>query len=173
MSRGPDESDEALERFREYLRLLARLQVEPRLQAKVDLSGVVQQTLLEAHLAEGQLRGRSEAQTLAWLRKFLAHNLADEVRKHATAKRDARLERDLDHGLEQSSSRLQSWLAAEQSSPSQQAMRHEQMLLLAEAVASLPENQRGAVELHHLRGWTLAEIAVELDCSKSAVAGLL
>src|SRR5215212_2473656 len=129
MSRGPDESDEALERFREYLRLLARLQVEPRLQARVDLSGVVQQTLLEAHLALGQLRGRTEAQTLAWLRKILAHNLADEVRKHATGKRDARLERGLDQGLQQSSSRLEAWLAADQTSPSQRAIRHEQMIL--------------------------------------------
>src|SRR5262249_34900523 len=38
-----------LERFRAYLGVLARLEVSPAMRDKVDLSGVIQQTLLEAH----------------------------------------------------------------------------------------------------------------------------
>ena len=72
-----------LERYREFFSLLARLQLDPRLQGKVDLSGVVQQTLLEAHQAFDQLRAWDESQQAAWLRKALAHNLTDEVRKLA------------------------------------------------------------------------------------------
>ena len=39
--------DDELRRWRDYLSALARVQVDPRLRARIDLSGVIQQTLLE------------------------------------------------------------------------------------------------------------------------------
>jgi RNA polymerase sigma-70 factor (ECF subfamily) len=165
--------DQALEPYRDYLRLLARLHVPARLEARIDLSGVVQMTLLEAYQGLAQRRGASEPQKVAWLRRILVHNLADELRKLGADKRDVNRERSLEAALADSSSRLECFLAAAQSSPSQQAMRQEQLLRLAQALAGLPEKQRRAVELHHLQGWSLADIAVELGCRKPAVAGLL
>jgi RNA polymerase sigma-70 factor (ECF subfamily) len=52
-------------------------------------------------------------------------------------------------------------------------MRSERLLRLAEALEALPEAQREAVELHHWQGWSVAEIARQLDRSTRAVAGLL
>jgi RNA polymerase sigma-70 factor (ECF subfamily) len=162
-----------LERFRDYLRLLARLQLDPRLQAKVDLSGVVQQTLLEAHLAEGQLRAMDDAALARWLRRALANNLTDEVRRLSRASRNLKLEQSLEAALESSSGRLENFLASEQSSPSEQLIRNEQLLTLANAVNQLPEDQQIAVIRHHLQGSPLAEIAQELKRSKGAVGALL
>lgn len=162
-----------LERFRDYLGLLARMQVTAGLQRKVDLSGVVQQTLLEAHLARHQINGQSDEQKAAWLRQILANNLRDEVRKMRAGIRDVAREQSLEADLEASSSRVSAWLAADQSSPSQKAMRHEDMLSLANALTQLPAEQRLAVELHHLQGLPLAEVAQQLDRSKGAVAALL
>jgi len=169
----PANTGEDLGQFRAYLELLARLGADTRLQGKLDLSGVVQQTLLEAHQATAQLHGRSSEEKAAWLRRALANNLADQIRRLRSGKRDVNRERGLEDALEQSSDRVQAWLAAEQSSPSTQASRHEQALRLAEALGQLPENQRRAVELRHLKGLSLAEIAGELACSKPAVVGLL
>jgi RNA polymerase sigma-70 factor (ECF subfamily) len=164
-----------LERFRAYLGLLARLEIAPRLRDKVDLSGVVQQTLLEAHrgLMGDRRQARSEAEAAAWLRSILSHNLADVLRKLRARKRDLRLEWSLENALDQSASRVEQWLAAEQSSPSQQVIRQEELLRMAESMAALPEMQRRAIELHHLQGRPLAEIAVELGSTRAAVAGLL
>jgi RNA polymerase sigma-70 factor (ECF subfamily) len=173
MGPAPEASGHKLERFREYLHLLARLQLAPGLRGKVDLSGVVQQTLLEAYQALGKVREHGEALQAAWLRQALANNLRDEVRKLATAARDVKRERSLAAALDESSARLEGWLAAERSSPSTQAARHEEQVRLADALSRLPEAQRLAVELHHLQGLPLSEVAAQLGRSKGAVAQLL
>ena len=95
------------------------------------------------------------------------------LRKLTARKRDVRREWSLEQALDQSASRLEHWLAAQQSSPSQHAIRQEELLRMAETLAMLPEGQRRAIELHHLQGWPLAEIAAELETTKAAVAGLL
>jgi len=143
----------ALERYADYLRLLARMQLDGRLRAKLDPDDVVQTALLQAHKNLHQFRGASEAELVGWLRTILANALAG--------------------ALEESAARLESLLAADQSSPSQQASRQEELLRLATALARLPDDQRRVVELHHLKGRTVAEIAAEVGRSKSAVTGLL
>ena len=166
MSGEPEALAERLEAFRAYLHLLARLHLDPRLRAKVDLSGVVQQTLWEGHRALGGSPVPGDAPLAALLRRLLANNLADEARKCYADKRAVGRERSLEAALAESSARLEAFLAADQSSPEQRASRHEEL-------ERLPEVQRQAVELHYLRGWRLEEIAGHLGRGKSAVAGLL
>jgi RNA polymerase sigma-70 factor (ECF subfamily) len=172
---NPDDADNGkrFERFRSYLHLLARLDLDAQLAGKLDLSGVVQQTLLEAHQGRDGFRGQTEDEWAAWLRQILARNLIDEARKLKRANYDATRERSLDEALEASSARLEAWLAADQSSPSERAVRDEQLLHLADALAQLPADQQTAVVRHHLQGGSLAEVAQEMGRSKEAVAGLL
>jgi RNA polymerase sigma-70 factor (ECF subfamily) len=163
----------AVERFRDYLLLLARAQLGDRLRGKLDPSDVVQQTLLDAHRQRGQFRGSTPAEMAGWLRRMLACNLADALRALGRHKRDAARERSLEAALDQSSARVAAWLAAEQSSPSEQAQRGEELLRLTEALATLPEAQREALALHYWQGLTLAETAERLGRTLAAVAGLL
>jgi RNA polymerase sigma-70 factor (ECF subfamily) len=162
-----------LERYRDYLRLLARLQLDPRLRARLDASDVVQQTFLQAHQALAEFHGSTEAELAAWLRQILARTLAHAARDHGRDRRDVDRERSLESAVAASSVRLESWLAAEQSSPSQQAQRNEQVLRLAEVLAGLPEAQREALVLHYWQDWTTVEIGRHLGRTPAAVAGLL
>jgi RNA polymerase sigma-70 factor (ECF subfamily) len=172
MRPAADDHGAALERYRPYLLLLARMRLDSRLRGKLDASDVVQQTLLEAHEGRGLFRG-GEREAAAWLRQILARNLANAVRDLLRDKRDVRRERSLEAAIEESSRRLGGWLAAEQSSPSERAERHEQGVRLAAALAELPEAQREALTLHHLEGRPLDEVARLAGRSREAVAGLI
>jgi RNA polymerase sigma-70 factor (ECF subfamily) len=162
-----------LSRYRDYLRLLARLQLDPRLQAKLDPSDVVQETLLKAYAKLDQYRGHSDAELAGWLRQILANTLAEMARRFGTEARDTGRECSLEAELEQSSLRLENWLAADQSGPGEGADLQEQLLRLAEGLARLPLDQRQAVELRHLKGCSLDEAARQMERSKEAVAKLI
>lgn len=166
----PDGNQE-LEEYREYLGLLGRLQLNDRLAGKVDVSGVVQITLFEAH--QQGWSELSEDERVPWLRRVFANNLLDEIRKFRTQRRDVDRERSIQKSLENSASRVNDWLAAEQSSPSRKLMRSEDSVRLAKALACLTPEQREAIELHHLKGLALEEIGQRMGRNKGAVAGLI
>jgi RNA polymerase sigma-70 factor, ECF subfamily len=173
MNPESNDPESGFDRFRSYLLLLARARLDARLRAKLDASDVVQQTLLEAHRDQAQFQGRTTGEQAAWLRQVLARNLANAARDLGRQKRDAGRERSLEGALAESASRLEMWLAAEQSSPSQRAAHNEDVLRLADALAALPDAQREAVEMHYWQGLKLADVAQRLGRTTASVAGLL
>lgn len=162
-----------LARYRAYLIVLARQQVPAAQEAKLDPSGVVQQTLLDAHEADEVFANLRPEQRLAWLRVALARNLTDEYRRLHADKRDVRREQAIAVGVENSAQSLERWLAACTLSPSQAADRNEQLLRVAVALAELPEAQRVAIEQHYFERRPVAAIAMSLEKTPAAVAGLL
>src|SRR5262249_40065720 len=96
-----------LEAYRDYLRLLARLDIDRRLRGKLDASDVVQETFLQAHRCFGQFQGATAAELAAWLRRVLASRLLDQARRYLGARqRDVRRERELAADLDRSSQAL-------------------------------------------------------------------
>jgi RNA polymerase sigma-70 factor (ECF subfamily) len=161
---------QTIERYRNYLKLLARMQLHVRLRSKLDSSDIVQETLVKACQNLAQYHGHTDAELAAWLRRILANHLIDEARKY---QRELSLGHSVLHELDDSSARLEAWLAAEQSCPSQCAERQEQLLHLANALAQLPDDQRVVIELHYLNRLTVAKVAQEMQRTEPAVAGLL
>ena len=51
--------------------------------------------------------------------------------------------------------------------------QREEAIRLARALVTLPEDQREAVRLRHLEGWSLAEISAHFNRTPAATAGLI
>lgn len=169
---GPALGD-LLEHYRNYLSLLARVQVGRRIQGKLDVADLVQETFLGVHRGVHNFRGTSEAQFLAWLRQILVGILANQVRRYfGTKRRDVRLERELQDDLDRSSVFLGSHLIATQSSPSAQASRREQAVILADAMESLPDDYREVIILRQLEGLSFPEVARRMGRTEDSVKNL-
>lgn len=168
-----DDAAPDLEKYRNYLKLLADLQLSPRLRVKEGASDIVQQTMLDAHRDLGDFRGKSEEELKAWLRMILTNVVLTLARRYGTLKRATGREVSPQDQLEKSSALLHHHLVADQTSPSMKLMKQERFEQLAEALLLLLDDERSAVILKHYHNWSVAEIAQHLSRTLDAVAGLL
>ncbi|MDV6028780.1 MAG: sigma-70 family RNA polymerase sigma factor [Phycisphaera sp. RhM] len=164
---------ELLQMYLNYLKLLARTQLDRKLQARTSASDVVQDTLLEAHRDFAQFRGNCPEQFLAWLKTILVNNLGHIIQRHVLAeKRDVRREVSIDDigaTLERSTARLVAIIADRGQSPSADAQNHEASLLLADALAELPDDYREVILLRHIEGLAFPEVAARMERTAGAV----
>ncbi len=163
----------SLEQYREYVVLLARVLLNPKLRRKLDCSDLAQEVLLKAHVALHQWEGKTETELRSWLRTILVNTLTDQYRAFLGPKRNVHLEHSLEAALERSASRLEEWLGNSSSGPEARMMQEELLDQVARAINQLPENQRTAVELFHIHRFSVAEIGQEMGLSKKAVGGLI
>ena len=166
------------ELYRSYLGICARIcgRKADYLQGKLDASDLVQEALLQACVALPQFHGSTERQFTAWLREILENKLLDKQKHFGRAKRDAKREQALAETWRESSTRFGNRfdkIAVDQTSPSQRVAHHEKARLLAEALGALPEDQRTALELHHIEDQSLTETARLMNRTAASVAGLL
>jgi RNA polymerase sigma-70 factor (subfamily 1) len=172
----PDNGDSVnavLKKFRAYLETLTFIQIDPRLRSKFGLSDVVQETLLEAWNDLERIQALDPEDRKRWLRRMLVNNLLETIERWRAGRRDVRLEQPLEEAAAESSCRLQQWLVAEDSSPSERLAQQEEGLRMLEALSHLDVLQRDALILQRYHGWTLAQIAEHMGCTVGAVAGLL
>lgn len=159
-----------LERYRNYMGLLVRFQVGRRLRSKVDIDDLLQEVWLEIHRKIHLFRGTSEREFLTWVRRVIGSILANQIRRYIGTKgRDLRLERALADELDHSSRALNNGLVASQSSPSQQAVRREQAVLLADALQNLPEDYREVIILRQLEGLSFPDVARRMGRTEDSV----
>src|ERR1700712_3572079 len=73
--------------YRNYLRMVVRTGLGPRLRERVELSDVVQEALVEVVRQFPQFTGQNEAALVGWLRRLVGQKLAHLGRYHSRAKR--------------------------------------------------------------------------------------
>jgi RNA polymerase sigma-70 factor (ECF subfamily) len=154
---------------RNYLRIVARARVHDWLQAKVDASDLVQQTLLEAHRDFERFRGATPAEWLAWLRRSLEHNAADSVRRYqGTDKRKTGKEIPLSPA-DSALSHAGIDPADQHDSPSQVLLSKERELLVSDALSYLSADHQEVIVLRNLQRLPFDEIAQRMNRSRPAV----
>jgi RNA polymerase sigma-70 factor (ECF subfamily) len=160
--------DRLLHEYREFVRGLVRGRQPERIQARVDHSDIVQETLLRVAQNIGQFQGASEEEWKAWLVRITENEVVHQVRHHAGAARRA-VGRELPEPSADGMSRLEEWLSRTQTSPSQAAQRNERAYALAEALHRLPEDYRRLLVFRHLDGLAFADVAERMGRSEGAV----
>ena len=158
-----------LDRFHNYLRLLAETSIGRMLCGKVDAADIVQETILRACERFAQFQGSTEAELAAWLRQILTTTCSDIWRHYVLAEsRQITRERSLDAILDQSSLALGNLLAASGTTPSQAAQRRDLGVVLADALADLTDEHRQVVILRSLRECPWDEVAHQMQRSVGA-----
>jgi len=161
-----------LQQYRNYLVVLASMQIEKRLQPRVSPSDVVQETMLRAHKNFAQFRGTTEKELLAWLRQILVNNLAKFVEQHMlAARRDVRREVSIDRigaALEHSTIQLAALVPAGTKSPSMAVQQREEAVVLADRLAQLSDDYREVLVLRNLQGLPFEEVARRINRSVGA-----
>ncbi len=171
--RDESQMNQLLERYKAYLLLKARLDHRLKtVQRKVGGSDVAQITLTKAFHGFEKFRGEDEPQFTGWLMAIYENTVATINRTYGAEKRDINRE-VLESALSGSACLQLNGIPGRVTSPPSDLIRGESALELADAINSLPEAQREAVQKRHFEQMKIAEIAASMDRSVEAVAGLL
>lgn len=168
--------------YRNYLRMIVRTGLGPRLRERLELSDVVQEALVEVVRQFPQFTGQNEAALVGWLRRLVGQKLADLGRYHNRTKRTGTGSTlPLDAPYEAGSAartggepggRLLDMLALSQTSPSEVASRRELVVLLADALHALPDAEADVLWLRHAESLSFEAIGDRMGLSRKSVRGI-
>jgi RNA polymerase sigma-70 factor, ECF subfamily len=157
--------------YREYLFSLARARFDPRLWATGNSSAVVEDPLVRGNASGSRVADPAEEELAGWLHTILNNSLASALQPASCQLRDIS---PLSGGVAGTSFASPVRSAADRQLPHEKiAIRNEQMLRLSRALAGLPDDERGVVELKHLHGLSIDEICERTGRSKPSVVVLL
>lgn len=159
--------------YRERLRRVVALRMDPRLQGRIDASDVVQEAYLEASERYGDYLGDPRMPLFLWLRFLTVQRLLILHRHHLGAQaRDARREVPLAAGSAPlvTPSGLAEQLLGRNTTPGQAAIRAERQAHLQAALDELEPLDREILALRHFEDLSNAEAAQVLGIQPPAAS---
>jgi RNA polymerase sigma-70 factor, ECF subfamily len=164
---------ELLMRYRDRLRRMVELRLDPRLRGRLDASDVLQDSMLEAAARLNDYLADPKLPFFLWMRLVAGERLARAHRHHLGFKmRDAGREVSLyrDPLPAASSLALASMLLGHLSSPSDAAVRAERLVRVQEALNDLDAGDREVLALRHFEQLSPGETALVLGIKPDAAS---
>jgi len=158
---SPEALGELLERFRYFLRVLAHQWRPKEFSAKFDSFDLVQSTFLFAHKHFTEFNGQDVEALLNWLAKILKSLTVNEMHFLRRRKRDATRERPLAEAA--------GALNASDDSLLDRLCREETRKAVRAALRHLPKTIREVLELRHIQGMSIKEIARRLHLAEDVI----
>ena len=163
-------TEELLARYRDRLRQMVAVRMDPRVAARVDASDIVQETLVEASRKLPEYLRDEPLPFYPWLRQIAWDRLVDLHRRHVQAQKRAVGRQVWPHVLpDRSTMALADRLLADDTSPSGRFAREELRDRMQTTLRALPQRDREVLVLRHLEQLTTREIASVMGITESAV----
>ena len=158
--------EQLFQSYRDTLRQIVSLRMDPRLSSRVDASDIVQ----DAHAVAAQrfpdYLERKPVSFRVWLRQIVQDQLLMACRRHMRADRRS-VYREIPLP-EQSSVALAEQLTAQGPAPSQQIARAEQIRLVRAALGQIVEEDREILLMRHFEQLSYKEIGYILHLKSAA-----
>ena len=169
----PGAVDDLLGEFREPLRRVIDMRLDPAVARRVDASDIVQDVLLEANQRLTEYLKTPAMPFHLWLRHLAQDRIIDTHRRHRLAQRrsvDREQPINRPAWADESSLGLVAQLIDTERTPTSEAIQHELQKRLAAAIDRLSDDDREIVLMRHHEGLSNQEVAKALELSEAAAS---
>ena len=170
---NPGAVDRLLTEFRDPLRRVIDLRLDPALARRVDASDIVQDVLIEANQRLVEYLKSPDMPFHLWLRHLAQDRIIDTHRRHRLAQR-----RSVDREqaiarpawADDSSASLVAHLIDTERTPTSEAIRNELQRRLSDAIDQLSDDDRDIVLMRHHEALSNQEVANALGLTEAAAS---
>ncbi len=165
--------DDLLGEFREPLRKVIGMRLDPVLARRVDASDIVQDVLIEANQRLKEYLGKPDMPFHLWLRHLAQDRIIDTHRRHRLAQRrsvDREQPINRPAWADDSASGLVSQLVDTDRTPATQAIQEELARKLTAAVNELGDDDREIILLRHHEQMANQDVATLLGLTEAAAS---
>lgn len=164
--------DALLDRHRDAVHRLVQLRLDRRLRQRIDVSDIVQETMMEANRRLREYMETPRMDFHLWLRQIARDRMIDAHRRHrGTSKRSMDREQELQvRTPEQSSVDLAGQLKDLELTPAAAALNREMVQLVESALTNLEDPDSEIILMRHYENLSNQEVAQALGLSEPAAS---
>ena len=170
---GDGAVDKLLGEFREPLRRVIGLRLDPAVARRVDASDIVQDVLLEANQRLVEYLKKPDMPFHLWLRHLAQDRIIDTHRRHRLAQRRS-VDREQPIArpawADESSVSLVAQLIDTERTPTSEAIQQELTRKLTTAIDQLSDDDREVVLMRHHEGLSNQDVAKALELTEAAAS---